>query len=321
MVEREKPKGRGQDPEADESELFNAGYHEPEGPEPEPPVSLPMPTRRVPMTTAGVEREVAQMEKSIDLFNRLKGLSLKLTKPEDWIDQDGSPYLMDRGAENLAIAWGIDVFGLKVQGPIWEEDESGRYFMFIASGTATSRRLGRSLEDQGTCSQRDKLFGMRGGKLKEIHEVDMMMVRKKAITNLYNRLIKRATGLLNVTFDDLKSAGLEVSKITKIEYDKGRQKAEDSLSPELKARREEIRKMCLEIANGKDLEAKKVLEEMSAFKGTDGIVKASNVNKLRSERWINTTHTRVKEAYEKIMAAAKAAKPLETRSEPGEAKK
>ena len=54
---------------------------------------------------------------------------------------------------------------------------------------------------------------MVGGQLKEIEEVDMANIKKKAVTNLYGRLIKRLLGIGSVDFDDLSEAGINRSDV------------------------------------------------------------------------------------------------------------
>jgi len=157
----------------------------------------PMDLLAIPQTGIKIEEEIERLEKNIELFNRIKIVSLKLTKASDWVDQGGSPYLMDRGAENIAIAWGVDITDVTLGPPEWAEDEHGRYYTFIARGKAYSKKLGRYVEDIGVCSQRDRFFGMVGGKLKPIEDVDMANIRRKAVTNLYTRLIHQAGSRLN----------------------------------------------------------------------------------------------------------------------------
>lgn len=256
----------------------------------------------VPSGPLSLEAEVAKVEKNIELFNRIKVASLRLTSPADWVLQQGAPYLMERGAQTVANAWGVDITNVSVD-MIWNEDDKGRYYMFVAHGQAYAKRLGRLIEDEGICSQRDKFFGRIEGGWKAIEEVDMVNVRKKAVTNLYNRLIKRVTGLINVTIEDLEAANLNISKITKVEYKEGRKKSEAKLSKEALEKREEIWKMCLELAAGDVDEARAILKKHSSFKGTKGGKSheyfVEDAKELHTEKWIFSVYGRVKEALEK----------------------
>ncbi|MFA5542738.1 MAG: hypothetical protein WDA47_03130 [Bacilli bacterium] len=259
-----------------------------------------MPLISIPAKELSIEQQVERLEKNIELFNKIKTVSLKLTKEKDWVLQkEDSPYLMDRGAENIAIAWGIDISGVDLKME-WAEDEKGRYYIFTATGKAYAKKLGRYVEDIGVCSQRDKFFGMAGGTLKEIEDVDMANIKRKAVTNLYNRLIKRVVGLMNVTVDDLVAAGLDVKKIPKIDYKKGSQKVAKTFTPAYQEKLQKIRDIANRLAQGNEEIARKAIKEASYFKLKDGKeVFAENVSQLTTEKWIDITLNRIEEMEKK----------------------
>ena len=251
----------------------------------------------IPAPGLSVEKELAAIEKNIAFYNGVKILALKLTKPTDWVDQGASLYLMDRGSENIAIAFGVDITDLDVRME-WAEDPKGRYYSYVATGKAYSRKLGRMVEDIGVCSQRDKFFGMLGGKLKEIEDVDAANIRRKAVTNLYNRLIKRVVGLSGVTLEDLKEAKMDVTKINKVEYKSGSQKAAD-LSDDGKSTKAKLDQMLARMANGDAKEIANLVKKFSLW--IDGDKKerfCTSTDKL-SEKWMNTTYGKAKQEYEK----------------------
>jgi hypothetical protein len=247
-----------------------------------------------------IEAEIQRLEKNVELFNRIKIVSLKLTKESDWVFQNqDSPYLMDRGAENIAIAWGIDISDVKLRME-WEEDDDGRYYAFVATGKAYSKKLGRQVEDVGVCSQRDKFFGMAGGKRKEIHEIDMANIRRKAVTNLYNRLIKRCVGLTSVTKEDLQEAGHDVKKIQGIKYDSGSQKSQKRRTAKEKEVAEKLLDMLMMMANEDKNRALELLGDYSSFKNEKGEeIKAKSLKSM-SEKWLKSTYGKVKADFEKM---------------------
>jgi len=256
----------------------------------------PMDLLAIPQTGIKIEEEIERLEKNIELFNRIKIVSLKLTKASDWVDQGGSPYLMDRGAENIAIAWGVDITDVTLGPPEWAEDEHGRYYTFIARGKAYSKKLGRYVEDIGVCSQRDRFFGMVGGKLKPIEDVDMANIRRKAVTNLYTRLIRRVVGLTGVTFEDLKLAGIDVSKIQKIEYRGGSEKTRRAATPKDREKQQELWDMLLQYTGGEEENAREILKEKSAFTAKSGEpVEGVTDVKYLTGRWLQFTFKKVKE--------------------------
>jgi len=254
----------------------------------------------LPAKGIDIERELAGIEKNIELFNRIKLVALKLTKPSDWVNQGGAPYLMDRGAENIAIAFGVDISDVRLSLE-WAEDNKGRYYTYVASGKAYSKKLGRYVEDMGVCSQRDRFFGWDSKERawRPIEDVDMANIRRKAVTNLYNRLIKRVIGLMNVTFDDLRASGIDPEKLGKVEYVAGRERAEAEITPEGKELRTKLGDMLMRLANNDKALAVKLLEKYSLWKDKDGKEhKASSLANM-SEKWIRTTYGRVKKEYEK----------------------
>jgi hypothetical protein len=255
----------------------------------------------IPASGFSVEREIEQIEKGVELFNKIKIVALKLTKPSDWVDQGATMYLMDRGAENIAVAFGVDIGDVKLAME-WADDPKGRYYTFVASGRAYSRRLGRSVEDIGVCSQRDKFFGFKGGQLKEIEDVDMANIRRKAVTNLYNRLIKRVVGLSGVTVDDLKASGMDVAKIGKVEYQAGGQKGESALSESAKSSRELAEKQLGEMFNSDPAQIKAYIEKISSFKAEDGSTKSvSDLGRVKSEKWMAKLAKQIDSDFSKYM--------------------
>jgi len=248
-------------------------------------------------------KEVQKIEKNIEAFKKIMGLALKLTNPEDWIIQRSSggalsPYLQDRGTERIAIAFGVDVSGLALSIE-WMEDDKGRYYTFIATGKAFSKKLGRYVEDVGVCSSRDKFFAKIGDEWREIEEVDAANIRKKAITNLYGRLTKRLLGLIGVSMDDLRTAGFNVERMQKIEYPAGQQKAEKLLSPEALEKRKEIERIAMYLALGNAESKKFFIKESSKFvvkggKDAGKEVFVESADRLTSESWINQTLHRIK---------------------------
>lgn len=251
----------------------------------------------IPERGISIEKELAAIEKNVEFYNKVKVIALKLTKPSDWVDLGGNPYLMDRGTENIAVAFGVDISDVRLSME-WAEDAKGRYYSFIAAGKAYSKKLGRYVEDIGVCSQRDKFFGKIGDKFKEIEEVDMSNVRRKAVTNLYNRLIKRVIGLMGVTFDDLVQAGIKKEQLGKVEYRAGAQKAAD-LTPEGKDTKATLDQMLLRMANNDKAEVEKLIKKFSMW--IDGEKKerfVTSTDKL-SEKWLASTYGKAKKEYEK----------------------
>lgn len=250
----------------------------------------------LPAKGIDIERELGQIEKNIELFNRIKVVALKLTKTQDWINQGGSPFLMDRGAENIAIAFGVDISDVILRQE-WDEDSRGRYYTYVATGKAYSKKLGRYVEDVGVCSQRDKFFGFDSYKkeFRPIEDIDKANIRRKAVTNLYNRLIKRVIGLTNVTFEDLRKSGINPDTIEKIDYSKEKEVSESG-----KELRKKLGDMLLEMGNNDKAIASELLKKYSSWKNDEGKEIFATTLKNMSEKWLQSTYGKVKADYEKI---------------------
>jgi hypothetical protein len=248
-----------------------------------------------------IGKVVEKVEKAIAQFKAVKIISLKLTNPEDWVIQKrgesdrGTPFPMDRGLENIRLAFGIDVSGLNLRLEN-STDEKGDYYTWVATGKAFSRKLGTYIEDIGVCSQRDKFFGMIGGKLKEVEDVDAANIRKKAVTNLYSRLIRRTVGLLNVTFDDLQTAGFDISRMQSVTYREGAKGGRVPLSEEAQKIAKAIDEIALLLAHGDPEGAKAQVKEASQFTASSGALKFGESSAdITTEGWIRSTYGRIKQ--------------------------
>ena len=167
-------------------------------------------------------------EKRVAAVIKIKTMALRVTNEHDWTDQGGKPYLQVSGAEKIARLFGIS---WRFLGDITRNDEEGGHFSFevpmefIISGA--------SIEFRGSRSSKDPFFSRKYGKDIPPSEVDKADVMKAAITNTIGNGISRILGIRNLTWDDLKSANLDPSKITKIDYKKGGE-GEQSGKPQMK---------------------------------------------------------------------------------------
>lgn len=169
---------------------------------------------------------VAEMaEKRIDVVVKIKQMALKVTNPEDWVDQNGKPYLLVSGSEKVAnlfnISWRIDE-------PTIETEADG-HFTYTLRGMFSIP--GRSTSAEGSRSSKDPFFKkydwVNGQKVeKPISAIDRRDVRMAALTNLLGNGITRLLGIRNMSYDDLEMfAGIKKEMITAIDYkSKGKNK-------------------------------------------------------------------------------------------------
>lgn len=165
---------------------------------------------------------ISRAELMVEGVKRIKAISAKVTNANDWTIQNGNPYLQNTGCMKIAQLWGVNfkerVF-IPESGEL-RQDDKGVYYLFTVQGRAEFK--GRTIEDVGTCSTRDEFFGTRKDErgikqYKPLHEVDLENIKKKAVTNLQGRLLKKILGL-SYTMEELTAAGVDLSKSPAVNY-------------------------------------------------------------------------------------------------------
>ena len=150
-------------------------------------------------TTRNLELSLETAERFFTLQDRIKKSAIKVTNQNDWIDQNGNPYLQWKGASSIACAFGVSYSDLNFSKEN-DKDDDGEFVIYTA--TAMVKWQGRSVPEIGTGSSRDSFFGKRGGRFLPLSEVDLNNVKKKALTNMLNRGIKSLLGL-SFTWNDI----------------------------------------------------------------------------------------------------------------------
>jgi|GEM_PF-1797494 len=150
-------------------------------------------------------------EKRIEAIKKIKSIVLTITNEQDWIDENGKPYLQASGAEKVARLFGIS---WRIDEPVIEKDENGHY-TYTYKGYFS---LGAcSIEAIGTRSSRDPFFTTKykNGKRLTIgpSEIDREDVKKAAYTNCIGNGIKRLLGIRNLTWEEIKINKEEISSI------------------------------------------------------------------------------------------------------------
>lgn len=155
-----------------------------------------------------------------DLIEKVKKFTkyaLAITNERDWTDHGGEPYLAASGAEKIRKLFGINI---RIDpNRIYKEmreDSKGVFYIYTVHGFAWKGAVGMSAI--GTCSSRDKFFAYSYGKVKAIEDISETNIKKKAISNFEGNAIKRYLGLRNLSWDELKEAGLVRSKIKEVKF-------------------------------------------------------------------------------------------------------
>lgn len=155
-------------------------------------------------------------EKRIEAVKKIKTQALRVTNEHDWTDQGGKPYLQVSGSEKIARLFGIS---WRFNGDIIRHDEENGHFSFEVSMEFIMS--GATIEFKGSRSSKDPFFSKKYGKEISPSEIDKADVQKAAITNTIGNGITRLLGIRNLSWDDLKTAGLNAEKIGKVDYKKG----------------------------------------------------------------------------------------------------
>ena len=166
--------------------------------------------------SVAVIKRVEAITKAIDGAVKV---SLQRTNYSDFVKMGGKFYLQASACQKIRSVWGIYFRNKEV---IKETNADGTYGYYV-TGVVGSQLLDRfygkeiTIEADGGRSSKDPFFTGKDG----LKEPDPMDVRKAAISNFEARAISSFLGLKNFTEDDLRKNGIDVSKITGVEYQKG----------------------------------------------------------------------------------------------------
>ena len=173
-----------------------------------------------------------QAEERINAMMKIKKVALRMTNLQDWVDQNGRPYLQASGSEKIARLFGVS---WQIDEPLLEHEEGGHY-AYTYKGVFSL--AGATIEAIGTRSSKDGFFtkydyaGQERVTLPP-SAIDKGDVKKSAYTNLLGNGITRLLGLRNLSYQDLEEfAGISKDMIGKVEYKKAGKKADTPISSE-----------------------------------------------------------------------------------------
>lgn len=246
--------------------------------------------------------EIAERaEKRIEAVKKIKVASLKVTNAHDWTNQQDKPYLQVSGAEKVARLFGIS---WRIDEPTMLLEEDG-HFSFTYKGYFSMGNA--EIEAIGTRSSKDGFFKRyfyeeENGRKNKIElpptEIDKGDVKKAAYTNCIGNGVTRLLGIRNLTWGDLETAGIKKDQVGKVDYKQA------EMSPEAQNQREEIRRMIMDMVEGKEAAFGPALEKATSFVAGDGKpVKGKTKIEDLSEKAVPVTYQKVKEGYDKWKAA------------------
>lgn len=197
------------------------------------------------------------------LLEKLTKVALSRTGPQDWIDIDGTPYLMESGAAKIARQFGISFTDVRDEKTV-AHDDKGEYYLWTVRGKVGFIGSGETIEAIGTCSSRDKFFSTAHGKDLPLSEIDEGTIRKAAWTNAFVNGVKRLLGLGGLTWDDLAQYGLKPSAERRVKHT-GR----EPLTDEQRQRARQIGEYLLAKHNGNKEAAANELKMLTTFSVTE----------------------------------------------------
>lgn len=153
-----------------------------------------------------------QAEKRIEAVQKIKRLALRVTNKNDWVDQNGKPYLQASGSEKVARLFGVS---WRIDEPTYQEEQDG-HFSYTYKGEFA---IGDTkIEAIGTRSSKDPFFSVKNKVSIPTSEIDKTDVKKSAYTNLLGNGITRLLGIRNLTYEDLADVGITREEATKFQY-------------------------------------------------------------------------------------------------------
>jgi len=255
------------------------------------------------ITIETTEDLISIAERRIETVKKIISIALKITTYRDWVNQNGNPYLVHSGAEKVARLFGIRLHDIKTD-KVWAEDTQGRYYIYKTTGAATLPGKFDSIEALGTCSQRDPFFGKARGEFLPTDEIDETNIMKASYSNFTVNAITHLLGLRNLTWEELKESGIDKGRVQEIKYQSGSKKVEKTATADEIKKQKEIWDWLMQITAGNDELARERLKLESSFTSKDGDeVEGKKDPKYLTGKWLNITHRKIKEIYEKQTTA------------------
>jgi hypothetical protein len=148
-----------------------------------------------PLAGMITEAMVSHAEKAVAQVVKIKKIAMSVTSKTDWQNLGGKMYLSASGTQKVAALFGVSFKEPKIER---SEDLVDGEQVITFYATITAIFGGREVPMEGVSSTRDKFFSMKQGKRIPLGEIDLPSVRKKALTNAYQRATKDILGIGNV---------------------------------------------------------------------------------------------------------------------------
>lgn len=180
-------------------------------PEPEAIAITPEPEPVDTLAPAYTEADVERVEQLAKLHMAMRLTTLRITRPRDWVNLDGEPYLSAFGCQRLGPLYRMRFRDVRHE---VVRHEDGTYTV-VVTGRAASEVLDPNgwVEVVGAARSDDK-FLTKGGRV----TATFGDVLKKAHTNYYARALKTVLGLGGLSWEDLERVGIHKHDVPLVEF-------------------------------------------------------------------------------------------------------
>lgn len=251
-----------------------------------------------------LDNKLANVDKAFELIGKLRTFALKHLSSNSVVNENGKPYIQENGVNVFDAPFGI--FEKNVKGMVVKENGvqfsmedpdafKGKIIAMIYSGIVGSKTLGIEFSFEGGVyySEKDVNFHDRD---------DFIFFAKKAKANWRGRARRKLLGLDNISWTELAKYGINKDDCANVERKSSRQaKTEGEVQDENKLR-SEIEAMLREFIVDATGRSDK-LEELTSFKGKDGMVPGVRNPKDLTGRRLEVTHAKTKEWHAGIKAS------------------
>lgn len=170
-------------------------------------------------------------------LDRIRTFAMRRAMPGDWVrfkgkDDDGTLNLAGPGAERIAAAIGVSFIEWKAHKEEGRDDKGAWYRWYY---NCTALAMGRRIEAiEGHAGSRDRFFGVKYGKLKDLSDVSESDIRTAARRNAMKEGVRILLGLRRLPIETAKELGLNLAHIKTVEFEDNKPSATKEWKPDAK---------------------------------------------------------------------------------------
>lgn len=290
------------------------------------------------------ERMLAVAEKRSVFIMGVRKLAVSQTRPQDWLgrkQKNGTTNydLMGTGAERIRSFCNVGFTNKTRRVEEWSKESGRGYTIIFEADCYIGTSKTGLLPVMGSCASDDDFFSVEHAEVpynadnpehqalvtsgdgrishdqKSLYirrripatEIDKTLIEKSALCNLIVNGVTRVLGIRRMSIEDLKGYGINTDQIAGFEYGSGKA-ASGRLAPAVEEKRNEIKRMMVELAGGDERKALEHLKSRTAFNDYKG-----------AESWERLTEKQINFQYDKIKvdyAAWREGQPQEQKKGP-----